>query len=261
MNKFANMGAALVAVTLAVGSVYAAPADTEVLPVGAIITAAPADLTLEVRKISDNTLVTDKKVDFGSVVNSAPAWGTVAPQYVKMSVDNPSGWELKTYTDNFTFTGTVPDKAIWGQQFGGLIGPAGSGKKVGMGWTVKNSALPFASLTPGDPKDGRKLVGTPPVFAPGGNGFTYLKDKADQNLTDETGADVPGDQVFDMNSGYINIAFGNIDETRIVAPELESGQVKLAAANSPMYLYVEGNFRGASAATYSTVINYDLVNR
>jgi hypothetical protein len=142
------------------------------------------------------------------------------------------------------------------------------GKKVGMGWTVRE--IITSPITTGNPADGRKpldpdLPYSEDNWQAGGNGFTYLKDKSDQNTPEPDGIEAPDgstDQSFQYTSGYINVAYGGFQTTKLVRPELQKAVLELkgADAKKPFFYFLEGNFSGASAATYVTVIYFDLVN-
>jgi hypothetical protein len=247
MRKTFTLGAAIVSVAFLSNAVYAARADLKTVGVGAIVSESASSMDVKVLDIVSGTEVAG--IDFGSPLNSVSPWSTLAPHVVELKVVNANNWELKTYTDNFNAgVGVAPDPAKWGIQYGGLIDNANAGKKVGMGWAVKTSRVQAGAITTGSPVDGKI------------NGFTFLKDKSD--LDDP---DLAESQAFDIASGYINIAFGGYETTNIVDPTVvdeEGGFVPtpLAENDAPFYYYVEGNFSGASAATYATTINFDLIN-
>ena len=247
MKKLVSLGAAIVSVAFFSNAVHAGRADLQTVGVGAIVSESPSSMLVKVLDIESGTEV--PSVDFGSPLNNVGPWSTLAPHVVEIKVVNANNWELKTYTDNFNFgVDPLPDPVKWGIQYGGLVDTAKVGKKVGLGWSVKTSRLAASQITTGTPVDNKI------------NGFTFVKDKSDQD-----DPDLAENQGFDITSGYINVAFGGYEETNIVDPTKsdDNGEflpTKLANNDDPFYYYLEGNFSGASAATYSTVVNFDLVN-
>lgn len=247
MKKLMSLGAGLLSVAFLSGAIYAAPANTGTVSVGAVVTFSPSQMFVKVLDIATGVDMTSSGVQFSNPSNAVAPWSTLAPEVVELKVINANAWELKTYTDNFG--GVAPaNKALWGTQYGGLVDIPKAGKKVGLGWAVKTSRLPAASITTGNPSDGKI------------NGFTYIKDTAD--LDDPA---TSNDEGFHMESGYINVAFGGFTETNIVDPtHMTAGgeflPTPLANPDDPFYLYLEGNFSGASAAAYGTTVHFDLVN-
>lgn len=246
MKKIASLGAAVMsAVFLASGS-HAAIAQQGTVTVGAVVAESPSTLELDVLDIVTGDPFVGG-VQFGNQNNAVPEWSTLAGQVIRVRVVNANGWELKTFTDNFN--GTPPsDTSKWGLQYGGLVANDGSPKKVGLGWAVKKERLQASEVGSGNP-----ALNTT-------NGFTFIKDKADQDLPE-----LAGDQSFDYASGYINVAFGSYNETNVViANNQDAGVskpiVKLTNSNDYFYYYLEGNFSGASAATYQTLVRFDLYN-
>lgn len=248
MKKIISLGGALVSAALLSSVVCAAPANTGTVGVGAVVAFSPSQMNLKVLDIATGDDKTTTGIQFPNPSNAVPVWSTLAPETVELQVINANNWELKTYTDNFG--GVAPeDKLKWGTQYGGLIDIAKVGKKVGLGWAMKSSRVPAASVTTGNPSDGKL------------NGFTYIKDTAD--LDDPATPNT--DEGFHMESGYVNVAFGGFSQTNIVDPtnmDPNGGFLPTPLVNpgDPFYFYLEGNFSGASAATYGTTIHFDLVN-
>lgn len=246
MKKFASLGVAVMSAAFLASVSHAGVAQTGTVLVGAVVQESRSTLDLDVLDIVTG-LPVQGGVQFGDQTNAVPPWSTLAPHVLRFRVDNANGWELKTYTDNFG--GTPPaDTAKWGLQYGGMVAVGGAPKKIGLGWAVKKDLLQASQVGSGDPAQNTV------------NGFTYVKDKADQDLPELT-----GDQAFDYASGYINVAFGSYGETNvIVANNQDAGVakpiVKLANSNDYFYCYVEGNFSGASAASYQTTLRFDLYN-
>jgi hypothetical protein len=249
MKKMLTLGAAIVSAAFLSNVVHAAVAQSGLVGVGAVVSESPSTLDIRVLDIATGDVAAN--VNFGSPSNAVPVWSTLAPNVVEIKVVNANSWELKTYTDNFA--GVPPtDQQLWGTQYGGMIDAAKVGKKVGMGWALKTSRVPATDVTVGNPSDGKI------------NGFTYLKDKSDQDDPATVGADA--NEGFDMGSGYINVAFGGYTETNIVIPTKTDpvtggfAPTLLANPGDPFFCYFEGNFSGASAATYETTVHFDLVN-
>jgi hypothetical protein len=252
MKRFVSLGAAVIAVAFASTLVHSAPADSKDVDVSATILGV-GRLTVSTHKIADDTLVAPNKINFGSVENTVGEWSTLPTEYVKVTVeDNETAWKLKTYSDNFG--GVLPDTTTWGWQFGGMIATGRPGAKVALGWLANPTLIAAPGPGTGNPANGR-AVDIDGKWIAGGNGFTYLKDKADGDAPEQE-----GDQSFHMEDDYINIAQGSFSETRIMRPNLEAGNEKLDTQTTPFYVYVEGQFNGAPPAVYSTTIKLDLVN-
>lgn len=280
MKKLVSLGAAIVSVAFFSNAVHAAQADLQTIGVGAIVSESASQMDLRVLNIETEAAVAE--VDFGAPMNNVPQWSTLAPHVVEIKLVNANNWELKTYTDNFVGVSDA-DKASeafidkWGYQYGGLVDEGKVGKKVGLGWSVKETFLKENDLSTGNPANGRGIVKDAdgntvidpvtgkPKWETGGNGFTYLKDKSDKDTPEENGQEAPDgstDQSFLGAGGYVNIAYGNYKNTNLVRPELEEPVVALEgdAAEQPFFYYLEGNFSGAPAATYKTIVNFELVN-
>lgn len=264
MKRILPLGAALVSVAFLSNVVHAGLAQSGTVGVGAVVGESPSTLEVKVLDIASGDVVPN--VNFGTPSNAVAEWSTLAPHVVQIKVVNSNNWELKTYTDNFKGL-TPPTVDKWGYQYGGMIDAAKTGKKAGMGWTVRETR--DAVITTGNPADGRLPLDPTLPFSKdnwkaGGNGFTYLKDRSDMDTPEPDGKPetVDTDQSFHYTSGYINIAYGGYGITTLVRPELKTAIVewKDAKAQDPFYYFVEGNFSGASAATYETTINFDLVN-
>lgn len=250
MKKIASLGAVVMSAAFMASGAYAGVAQQGSVAVAAAVTESPSTLELDVLSVATGDPV-QGGVQFGNQSNNVAPWSTLAEQVIRLRVVNANGWELKTFTDNFNLEGGgVPpaDTANWGLQYGGMVAAGGVPKKIGLGWAVKTSRLLASQIATGDPAQNTV------------NGFTYIKDKADQDLPE-----LAEDQSFQYASGYINVAFGSYNETNvIVANNQDAGVakpiVKLANANDYFYYYVEGNFSGASAATYGTTLRFDLYN-
>lgn len=240
MKKIASLGAVVMSAAFMASGVYAGIAQQGSVTVGAVVTESPSTLELDVLNIVSGNTVTGG-INFANPSNNVPEWSTLAEQVIRLRVQNANGWELKTFTDNFP--GVVPDETKWGLQYGGMVDVGRLGKKVGLGWAVKTSRLQASEVGSGNPADNTV------------NGFTYIKDKADKDLPTLT-----GDQSFKYTDGYINVAFGNFNETNVIVANAANPIVKLADKGDYFYYYVEGNFSGASAATYETTIHFDLYN-
>jgi hypothetical protein len=193
------------------------------------------------------TDVTATSLEFGAVSSAANPWATLAPQYVKMSVSNNSvSWRLRLTTKNFA---TAPPTATWGYAYGGLKG-AIDGAKVPLGWRVSTGTVVAAAPAVGDPSLPAK-------------GWTFIKDQSDVDDPATTG--VGQDESFTKadTDGYCNIAFGNASSTIAIAgPPTGSGpvvQTQLPTNTTSFKVFVEGNFNGAGATTYTTILNFDLI--
>jgi hypothetical protein len=197
--------------------------------------------TRNIRKIADNSA--DTAISFGAQSSAAPLWGSKPSQYLALSIDdNAPSWNLRVYTDNFA---SLPATATWGYQYGGLKGNV-DGAKAAMGWMVLPNTDTNASGGPGlgNPADGST------------NGWTFIKDKSDQD--DPSTA---SDDSFAGFPGYLNVAYGASSFTSIVRPNLTGGAEQLPARTDPFYMYFEGNFNGAPAASYSANLKLELINQ
>lgn len=196
-------------------------------------------------KVTATDVASPSGLVFGSVSSSVGQWATLAPQYVSMSVSNNSvSWRLRLTTKNFT---SAPPTNPWGYAYGGLKGTL-DGAKVPLAWRVSTGTV--VALAP--------ATGNPAVPT---SGWTFIKDQLDLDepattATDEsfTTADA---------AGYCNIAFGSASySTAIAAPPSGSGavaQVPLPSLTAPFKVFVLGNFSGAAATSYTTVLNFDLI--
>lgn len=236
--------------------VYAAETTQATQPISLTASVLPAHtLGVELHDIgsSDGLVSLTSAVDFAP---TATPWGTIAPDYLKVTVnDNSMAWRLRIYTDNF---GTAPSTGTWGYNFGGLKG-AVAGAKVALGWrnfTSKNSSI---ASEYGDP-----AKSTYTISGVSTAGWTFIKDKLDYN--DPT---TPGDESFTGSDagGYCNIAFGSVNGTTIIKPEanigdpLHQGMVSLLSRATPFYTYVEGDFSAAAGTTYTGALKLELLEQ
>ncbi|MBP9128448.1 MAG: hypothetical protein KBG07_06735 [Elusimicrobia bacterium] len=247
MKRIATLGAAIIAAAFVENVVHAAVVATKQVDVSATVSGL-SDLKTEVKNVADNTDAT--VMAFPAIAAGEPEWANKPQQYVKVTVDNNSAlsWRLRSYTNNFAPIAPadkVAHIALWGEQFGGLKG-AVPGAKASLAWLVNPTVIPDGPGV-GNPVDGTT------------NGFTFLKDFQDFDISVTT-ADDESFAVADA-AGYTNMAFGAPSYTRIVRPNVVGGNEPLATRNTPFYYYVEGNFGGAVATTYTTTINFDLINQ
>lgn len=254
MKRIATIGVAIIVFLFSTNVVRSATVDAKLVEITATISSF-GTMNMDFLKIADDTDV--GAIEFGAVENTVGDWSTLPKAYIKISViDDAPSWTLRVYTDNFKDQ-PAPEISTWGYQYGGLVDHTRPGAKVALGWLASESLRGSTGPVTGNPADGRKLDNTvdPPQWLSGGNGFTYLKDKSDNDDPIQ-----PGNQGFVITDGYLTVAFGSPSYTRVVRPDLEPGNIELATATSPFYFYVEGQFRGASAADYGTMINFDLVS-
>ncbi len=193
---------------------------------------AVSTTSITVRNVSDGAVV--PSISFGTIVSSGVPYGTLAPQYVQISVnDNSILWLMRAYTDNFA---AAPDTTTWGTQYGGLISttPA-SGNHVPMGWQCSTYTV----------------VGVPVVSSattPGGN-WNYLKDQWDTDF------------VASRNAGYCNIAFGSASYTRVVEPSVPGVSVPLGHTTDNFYFVTEADFASAINDAYAFDLVLELVHQ
>ncbi|OGS19241.1 MAG: hypothetical protein A2219_08680 [Elusimicrobia bacterium RIFOXYA2_FULL_50_26] len=241
MKRSIKLAVAVLAVATLASRIVCAETSvaTNNISASASITAVNT-LTTELLKIADNTL--SAALAFGNVSSGGTAWNTLPESYVKVTVqDNSVAWRLRIYSDNYD---TAPSTAVYGYSYGGLRGDV-TGSKVPMAW------LNNTTLIAGGPAVGNPVVGTT-------NGWIFLKDEKD--VDDPLLAD---DQSFIGSDavGYTNIAFGAASYTRIVRPNVTGLSEELTTPTAPFYLYTEGDFSSAPAATYTGTIKLELLNQ
>ncbi len=250
MKKLTTLGGAFAVIALALPNLKAASVVTNVVNASATIT-ANGTLTTQAKNVAGDADA--PQILFQAPINPDVAlWSNKGAQYVAIKVDNAVlAWELKTYTKNFTPADFATPAALaittttWGFQYGGLKGNV-KGAKVPMSW-ISTTTLVATGLPTSDP------------VVPG-NPWLFLKDFNDQH--DPLGGAVLNPacgcftDTYVGSGGYPNVAFGNAGGTTIVTPALKP----LALRTSTFFYYVGANFRGAAAASYTTNINFELVN-
>lgn len=242
MKRIIALGGVLAVAAVALTSVHAATSvDSKTANVSVTIDGFNS-ITMAIKNM-DHTVATG--IGFANVDPAGSTWIAKGSQYVELSVNDNinTGWELRNYTDNFNFAGGIlPSTTVWGYQYGGLRGTV-DGQRAGVGWMV----LPDTGVVQFQGPDAGNPVNS------GTNGWTFLKDRSDQNPPGST------DQSFDGSAGYKNIAFGGLTETRIVRPDA-GGSQPLLTRTSKFYYFLGGDFKGLAPGTYSATITFELMN-
>lgn len=213
---------------MAVAPVFA---ETSVQSVNVNVTATvanPNTVTTQIKNIADNANAA--AMGFGTINGSQPSWSNMALQYVQISVqDNAPTWNLRAYTNNFE--GVSIDTTTWGTDFyGAMLSQTLGGKKIYLNHTV-NTAAPVGGVAP-----------VAPMAGGSGTVWKIVQDRNDSGY----------------NPGYINIAVGGPDYTKIFPQD--SDGIVLAAPTTPFYWYVEGNFNAVAADSYTAKFKLELVN-
>lgn len=240
--KIKNVGWAQCVGVLLFGAVVQGATTPKTVAVTATVSSVSA-LTADPKLTATDATATG--LAFGSVASSVGAWSTLAPQYVSAAVNNNSvSWRLRLTTKNFA---SAPSVATWGYAYGGLKG-AVDGGKVPLAWRVSTGTVVAQAPATGNPS----VVST---------GWTFIKDQMD--LDDPATGSADESFVTADGDGYCNIAFGSSSSSIVIAaPPTGSGpvaQVALTPITAPFKVFVSGNFNGAGATTYSTVLNFDLI--
>ncbi|HMU74642.1 MAG TPA: hypothetical protein PKB12_08865 [Elusimicrobiota bacterium] len=244
MKRLTTLGGALAVAAFALSSAQAGSVDTKTANVSVTI-AGVNTISLAIKNM-DGTAATE--IGFANVDPGGSTWAAKGSQFVQLSVvDNiNTGWELRNYTDNFNFAGGIlPDTTTWGYQYGGLRNVDVNGQRAGVGWMVlpdSDVAKNFQGPDAANPVDGAS------------NGYTFLKDRSDQNPPLVT------DQSFDGSGGYKNVAFGSLTETRIVRPNRPGGNDVLSGKTAPFFYFLGGDFKGVAPGHYTATITFELMN-
>jgi hypothetical protein len=189
--------------------------------------------SITVRNISDGVVVSS--ISFGTISSAGTNFGTLAPQYVQLSVnDNSILWVLRAYTDNF------PSLPTGDSQYGGLISTTTPSNRISMGWqcsTFTVSGIPVVSS----------------ATTPGGS-WNYLKDRRDSDFISSRAA------------GYCNIAFGSASYTQVVEPRVyepidKKVSVKLANPAEYFYFLTEADFSSPTNDVYMFNLVLELVHQ
>jgi hypothetical protein len=218
----------LVLLFAGLGTSLAVVDRTGTVPAAATI-GASTSLTVQAKKITDNTNVTS--IDFGSLPGGTG--NKLAAQYVELNVASNYGvWELEIYTNNFA--ATTPSTTTWGYQYGGMKG-AIAGNRAPMVWQAYRVTT---------------AVSDPPVAL---TGWTYLKDKKDLDIPVTP---LPADESWAKAhiDGYTNIAYGGPDYMNVVEP----GTTGVPDTDKKLMVYLGGLFGSAAADTYGTTVGIDL---
>jgi len=230
----------LVLLLVGVGTSLAVVDKTGTVPAAATV-GASTSLTVEAKKISDNSIVT--AVNFGTITELT---NKLAPQYVQISVQsnalgsNPptkNAWGLEIYTNNFA---APPSTTTWGFQYGGMVDTgADGGHRAPMAWQAYRSTS--------------TVVTDPPANL---TGWTYLKDRRDLDIPDIPPGTSPDNESWGTahTQGYTNIAYGGPDYLMVVEP----GSTGKLDTDNKLALYLGGLFGSAPTDTYSTTIGIDL---
>lgn len=265
MKKLFALGAA----ALVAGFVTTARADNpkKSASVKATIAAFSDITTFEVYDMNNVKIIDGSGIEFVNPSN-AIAWNAKGNRYIKLAITNKHPkWELKTYTDNFTYDpvnplANLPSTTTWGYQYGGLKGPEynGKGQMAGLGWLVvrDTNVVQFQGPDAGDPSATQVVNGsTVPV-----NDWLFVKDRSDRNIP-EPNETPDTDQSFAGSKGYTNIAFGNPLLTRVVRPTAGAANQfsdPLSAPEAPFYYFLGANFNELVPGSYNATVNFELIN-
>lgn len=205
-------------------------------------------------------------LDFQTVSAADSSWSTLAPAHIRFTIKFNRNWMLRLTTKNDAVRETTNgfyDEALtirtWGYSYGGLMGQV-KGALIPFSWRTSTQTVVGVYPPPGDP--------TVPT-----HGWTFVKDQNDldnpQTPKDDPnspGEDTKGDESFAAanTSGYCNVAFGNGKGTEVIDPiaKDENGDPVISThlnAGDPFKVFIEGDFAGASATDYSTVLIFDLI--
>ncbi len=170
----------------------------------------------------------NNSIDFGSVTPDTtfqPALGFI--EVAVGNYENVLHWKLNIYTDNTVLAGK-------GKQKGGMVHATSLDYRIPLGWKVCDSTT--SAVTGGNPNNSKD------------NGWLWMKDKNDEDL-EETESDESWDGSF--NAGYTSVCSGNAAESQ----KIFAGGKAMA---SPVYIYIEGDFRDVPAGAYSGTLWFDL---